>query len=125
MAKRYKYAPHLARKIDDVRSKKGLSYNALAALSRVDISQVYRICKTKDGFKTLNPSVLKICKILDIVIDDDTVFTLPATTNQKEAEIAAAAIGAWDRTEEGAIFIKSVLKAIGKQKRHRQMAVPE
>lgn len=108
MAKGYPHIVALARVIADRRVALGLSFTQLGALAGVDGGQAFRVCRGE--FKTLNPSVLKICNALDIQPKGSQ--PLVQADISIEAMLAAEAIRAWDRTESGAHLLTRVLRAI-------------
>lgn len=110
MAKRYKHASTLARTISARRCERALSFENLGVLAGVDGAQVFRICRGE--FKTLNPSVLKICNVLEIQPEADGITLQPRGENEMEAMLSAEVLTAWDRTEAGAMFLKRVLRAL-------------
>ncbi len=110
MAKRYKHASTLSRAISARRLDRALSYENLGVLSGVDGAQTFRICRGE--FKTLNPSVLKICNTLGIQPEADGLALQPTGSNEMEVMLSAEVLTAWDRTEAGALFLKRVLRAL-------------
>ena len=110
MAKPYKYASSLAKEIDDRRKKRSLSFEKLGVLSDVDTAQTFRICR--GDFRTLNPSVLKICNALDVVPDLGEANKSPSHPNELEKMLSAEVLAAWDKTDAGEMFLKRVLRAL-------------
>jgi hypothetical protein len=110
MARSYKYAPELAREISVRRQERALSYEKLGILSDVDVAQAFRICR--GDFKTLNPSVMKICNALGIQPRTPGMVTRPIGRSVAEAMLSAEVLTAWDGTEEGAELLRRVLRAL-------------
>lgn len=110
MARPYEHARSLAEEISARRQKMALSYEQLGVLADVDGSQVFRICR--GDFKTLNPSVLKICNVLGIQPKADGVALRPSGDDEVAAMLCAEVLAAWDRTEAGARRLKKVLRAL-------------
>lgn len=110
MAMRYQHASTLSKKIRERRLERKLSFENLGVLAGVDGAQVFRICRGE--FKTLNPSVLKICNVLGIQPKADGMALQPRGANEMEAMLSAEVLTAWDRTEAGAILLKRVLRAL-------------
>src|ERR1700719_291466 len=99
MAKLYEPASALSQKISALRRERALSFEKLGGLAGVDVAQTFRICQGE--FKTLNPSVLKICKVLGIQPQADGMVLQPAEGSVTEAMLSAEVLAAWDRTETG------------------------
>lgn len=76
----------------------------------MDVAQAFRICRGE--FKTLNPSVLKICNALEIQPEADGMALQPRGDNEMEVMLSAEVLTAWDRTEAGAMLLKRVLRAL-------------
>ena len=110
MAKRYQHASTLSKTISARRSERALSFENLGVLAGVDSAQAFRICRGE--FKTQNPSVLRICNVLEIQPDPDGMTLQPRGENEIEAMLSAEVLTAWDRTEAGAKFLKRVLRAL-------------
>lgn len=110
MAKRYEHVSALAQEIAARRQEQALSFEKLGLLAGVDVAQAFRICRGE--FKTLNPSVLKICKALGIQPKADGMVLQPAGGSATEAMLSAEVLTAWDRTEAGAELLKRVLRAL-------------
>ncbi len=110
MAEQYEHAPRLAKEISDRRHDLSLSFEKLGLLSDVDTSQVYRICRGE--FRTLNPSVLKICSVLGISPVADGTVLRPKGSNAIETRLSAEVLSAWDKTEAGAKVLIRVLRAL-------------
>lgn len=110
MAKRYEHASTLSKAISVRRRERNLSFENLGFLAGVDGAQAFRICRGE--FKTLNPSVLKICNVLGIQPEADGMALQPRGDNEMEAMLSAEVLTAWDRTEAGAMLLKRVLRAL-------------
>ena len=110
MAKRYPFVDALHERIEAARMARGLSFERLGALADVNAAQVWRICQ--GDFATLNPSVLKICKVLGLSPDDVDWAAATPVADPIEAQLAAEAIAAWDRTDAGARLLTRVLRAL-------------
>lgn len=110
MAKRYEHAASLSQQISLGRRQRGLSFKQLGILADVNAAQVFRICRGE--FKTLNPSVLRICNVLCIQPEGDRMMLHPSGNDQMEAMLSAEVLTAWDRTEAGAMLLKRVLRAL-------------
>jgi transcriptional regulator with XRE-family HTH domain len=110
MAKRYEHASTLSRAISARRQERGLSFEKLGVLSGVNGAQAFRICRGE--FKTLNPSVLRICNALGIQPEADGMALQPRGDNEIEVMLSAEVLTAWDRTEAGAMLLKRVLRAM-------------
>lgn len=108
MAKRYPFVERLASRLAAARKDRALSYAQLGALAEVDRAQAYRICLGQ--FATLNPGVLRICSALGVAPEGGTDAADPL--EGMEAQLAAEAIAAWDRTKEGAQLVMRVLRAL-------------
>ena len=109
MAKRYEHASVLSKAISAGRRERDLSFENLGVLAGVDGAQVFRICRGE--FKTLNPSVLKICNVLGIQPEPDGMALQPKGDNEMAAMLSAEVLSAWDSTEDGAMQLKRVLRA--------------
>lgn len=107
MAKQYPSARALGKRIDGARSARRLSYARLGHLAQVNGAQAWRICRGE--FATLNPSVLRICSVLHLRPDE--AWAAAPGPDPVEAQLAAEAIAAWDRTEAGAVLLTRVLRA--------------
>lgn len=107
MAKQYPSARALGKRIDGARSTRRLSYARLGQLAQVNGAQAWRICRGE--FATLNPSVLRICSVLRLRPDE--AWAAATAPDPVEAQLAAEAIAAWDRTEAGAELLTRVLRA--------------
>lgn len=110
MAKRYEHASSLSEQIRARQRERSLSFEKLGVLAGVDGSQVFRICRGE--FKTLNPSVLKICNVLGIQPKADGLVLHPSGASEMEAMLSAEVLTAWDRTDSGAMLLKRVLRAL-------------
>ena len=108
MAKPYAHIVELARLLSEARQEKGFSYNDLAAVSRVDAAQSYRICKGR--FRRLNQSVLQICKALEVDPPGEVFARLPAGPPNQLITLELSA--AWARISEGADKLAQVLRAL-------------
>ncbi|KPF55364.1 hypothetical protein IP65_04340 [Novosphingobium sp. AAP1] len=110
MAKRYEHTLSLAKAISARRRERGLTFEQLGFLSDVNAAQAFRICRGE--FKTLNPSVLKICNALEIEPETDGMARQRFGDTAIEAMLSAEVLTAWDRTVAGAKLIKRVLRAL-------------
>lgn len=110
MAQRYSHASSLAAQISARRQKRALSFEQLGLLAGVDGSQVFRICR--GDFKTLNPSVLKICNALGIQPLAEGLAIPAPQVGDHAAMLSAEVLAAWDRTDAGAKKLKRVLRAL-------------
>lgn len=110
MAKPYEHASDLANELSARREERRLSYENLGFMAGVDVAQAFRICHGE--FKTLNPSVLKICNVLGIHPKADGMVLQPTGSNATEAMLSAEVLTAWDRTKAGAELLKRVLRAL-------------
>lgn len=110
MAKHYKHALTLSRQISLGRRQRTLSFEQLGILADVNAAQVFRICRGE--FKTLNPSVLRICNVLCIQPEGEGMTLRPSGNDQTESMLSAEVLTAWDRTEAGAMLLKRVLRAL-------------
>ena len=110
MAKRYEHASELAKEISARRHERALSFEKLGLFADVDVSQTFGICRGE--FRTLNPSVLKICNVLEIQPQADGMTLQPKGANATEVRLSAEVLSAWDRTEAGANFLVRVLRAL-------------
>lgn len=110
MAKNYEHISGLAKEISVRRQKQSLSYENLGFMAGVDVAQTFRICRGE--FKTLNPSVLKICNVLQIEPKADGMVLQAVGNSATEAMLSAEVLTAWDRTEAGAELLKRVLRAL-------------
>lgn len=99
---------NLAQRIDDARNKKGISINALARMTKVDVAQCSRICNGK--FRRLGQNVLRICNALRVKLPDFDVVGLPL--DPAIEPIAMELDAAWDRSHEDAKRIAAVLRAV-------------
>lgn len=110
MAQRYPHASSLAEQISAKRRKRALSFEQLGVLADVDGSQVFRICR--GDFKTLNPSVLKICNALGLQPLANGLAVPAPQVDDQAAMLSAEVLAAWDRTDAGAKKLKRVLRAL-------------
>lgn len=110
MAQRYPHAFSLAEEISSKRRKRALSFEQLGVLAGVDGSQVFRICQ--GDFRTLNPSVLRICNALDIQPSAEGLALPTPQLDDQAAMLSAEVLAAWDRTDAGAKKLKRVLRAL-------------
>ena len=110
MAKHYEHVSILSREISARRQERDLSFENLGFLAGVDGAQAFRICRGE--FKTLNPSVLKICNALGIQPAADGITLQPRGTNEMEVMLSSEVLTAWDQTEAGAMLLKRVLRAL-------------
>jgi transcriptional regulator with XRE-family HTH domain len=110
MTKHYEHASDLAREIKARRQARALSFEKLGVLAGVDVAQAFRICRGE--FKTLNPSVLRICNVLGIQPEADGMVLPLRGDSAAEAMLSAEVLTAWDRTEAGAELLKRVLRAL-------------
>ena len=110
MARRYPHASAVAAELDARRRERALGFEALGILSGVDGSQAFRICRGE--FKTLNPSVLKICNALGVRPHSDC-YALPLAGEDGQASmLSAEVLATWDRTESGAKRLQRILRAL-------------
>ncbi len=110
MARRYAHVVSLAEEISLRREKRGLSFEELGKLAAVDVAQTFRICRGE--FKTLNPSVLKICNALGIRPQLDG-WAMPVAPPNRHAEmLSVEVLAAWDNTDAGAKRLQRILRAL-------------
>jgi hypothetical protein len=110
MSKRYPHAASLAEQIAAKRRARALSFERLGALASVDASQAFRICRGE--FKTLNPSVLKICNALGIHPPAEGYAYPQAEESNQAAMLSAEVLSSWDRTDAGALRLRRILRAL-------------
>jgi transcriptional regulator with XRE-family HTH domain len=110
MARRYLHVSLLAEEICAKRRQRSLSFQQLGVLAGVHGSQVFRICR--GDFKTLNPSVLKICNALGIQPPAEGHALPEPRTSGVAAMLSAEVLAAWDRTDAGAKKLQRILRAL-------------
>ena len=110
MARPYAHVVSLAGELRGQRERRSLSFNDLGRLSGVDGAQAFRICRGE--FKTLNPSVLKICNALGVRPQSDGWPVLATRPNQNAEMLATEVLAAWDHTDTGAKKLQRVLRAL-------------
>ncbi|MFM9975976.1 MAG: helix-turn-helix domain-containing protein [Beijerinckiaceae bacterium] len=110
MAKLYKNGSALASEIRTCREARGISYEKLALTADVNVAQAFRICQ--GDFKTLNPSVLKICNTLGVQPKADSPDAHPASDEATAALLSSEVLTAWDHTQAGAELLIRVLRAL-------------
>lgn len=102
----------LKRRITEADAKSGLTRAEIGGISRVDPSQVSRICR--GDFKTISHNVVQVCTALGLEIE--RVRTLATREAASWSRIEASARSIWDKTPEGAEKIARVLEVIGQLK---------
>ena len=100
----------LAREIDANRLKRSLAFEALGILADVDGSQAFRICQGE--FKTLNPSVLRICNALGIQPPAESHVIPRSSESGLASMLSAEVLAAWDQTDVGAKRLRRILRAL-------------
>ena len=110
MTQRYPHALNLARQIEAARRERSLGFERLGVLARVDGSQTFRICRGE--FKTLNPSVLRICNALGIQPLADGHAVPRRGESGLALMLSAEVLAVWDRTEVGAKRLQRILRAL-------------
>jgi hypothetical protein len=113
MAREYEHVSALAREIRTRREEKALSFEKLGHLAGVDAAQAFRICRGE--FKTLNPSVLKMCNALGVQPKADEMALQSLGNGATEAMLSTEVLSAWDRTDAGAKFLVRVLRALRRE----------
>lgn len=90
-----------------------MSYAVIASATRLDPSQVSRICR--GHFRTYSGAVVKICTFLgvtDAVAADGLAVVDSVQTDPAWSRLSRAVQKAWDQTPEGAAKLARVIAAV-------------
>lgn len=90
-----------------------LTQAEIARLSKVDPSQVSRICRGQ--FRTLSPNVVQICNVLEV--DAGLSSELMVAPTGSWTRMLASLRDLWDETPEGAESIMRMLDAVAALRR--------
>lgn len=122
MARGYSSVDKLALEIDRRRASETLTYEALAKRADVHLTTAFRICR--GDFKTLNPGVLRICKVLRITPPLEGLAPTTADRDELASMLQSEVILAWDRTPTNARVIRRVLRALSSERGSRSGQIP-
>ena len=85
-----------------------LTYAEIGRMSKVDQSQVYRICTGK--FRTISNNVVQVCKVLGVQVE--TVQTRSGEDDPSWRRLEMSLRNLWDQTPKGAKRIIKILDSM-------------
>lgn len=85
-----------------------LSYTEIGRMSKVDQSQVCRICTGK--FRTISNNVVQVCKVLGVQVE--TVQIAPVDDDASWRRLETSLRNLWDQTPKGAKRIIKILDSM-------------